>query len=98
MDSSRRQAEISFFDDMIRRNAATIKYLALWGINVVSNILPNQSTIDGLSQVNDEERQVDENDEENDEKDIVDYEPSYGHFVSSVCEKSIDFSFPTMSF
>ncbi|CAF1090747.1 unnamed protein product [Adineta ricciae] len=84
LDSNRRQAEISFFDDMIRHNVATVKYFALWGINVVSNILPNQSTIDSLSQKFLNRDSSDENDEENDEKDIVDYDPSYGHFVSSI--------------
>ncbi len=31
---------------MIRRNAATVKYLALWGIDIVSNIIPIHSSTD----------------------------------------------------
>ena len=29
-----------FFDDMIRRNAATVQHLAQWSIDVVANIMP----------------------------------------------------------
>lgn len=40
-----RQTEISYFDDLIQRNTATIKYLNFWGINIISNIIPiNESS------------------------------------------------------
>ena len=31
---------------MIRRNAATVKYLALWGMDIVSNIIPIHASVD----------------------------------------------------
>lgn len=41
-DSVGRQAEISYFDDLFRRNPSTIKYLASWNIDMTANLLPGQ--------------------------------------------------------
>ena len=38
-DSVGRQAEISYFDDLFRRNPSTIKYLASWGMDIASTLL-----------------------------------------------------------
>ena len=39
LDSTGRQTEMIFFDDMVRRNAATVQYLAQWRIDVSANIV-----------------------------------------------------------
>ncbi|CAF1367290.1 unnamed protein product [Adineta steineri] len=83
LDSAGRQAELSYFDDMCRRNAATVKYFASWGIDIVANIVPIQSSI------NESHRKISVNDSLSDDddieqKDMQDNDHSYGHFVNPI--------------
>ncbi|CAF4219157.1 unnamed protein product, partial [Rotaria sp. Silwood2] len=82
LDSAGRQAEISYFDDIIRRNIATIKYLALWGIDIVSTNIPIHSSIDESYRKISYNDTVLEDDEENEQKDMQDNDHSYGHFIN----------------
>ncbi|CAF4486977.1 unnamed protein product [Rotaria sp. Silwood1] len=84
LDSTGRQAEISYFNDMIRRNMATIKYLALWGIDIVPTNFPIHSSIDESYRKIFHNSTVLEDDEENEQKDIQDNDHSYGHFTNPI--------------
>ncbi|CAF4506390.1 unnamed protein product [Rotaria socialis] len=84
LDSAGRQNEISNFDDMIRRNMTTNKYLTLWGIDIVANTTQTHSIIDESYRklsINDTAL---EDDEDNEHKDIVDNDYSYGHFTKPI--------------
>jgi hypothetical protein len=74
-----------YFDDMFRRNPGTIKYLGLWGIDIVYNFIPS---IDIPSRMhknsNDSTPPEEEDDEDNDQKDIQEIEHTYGRFTNPV--------------
>ncbi|CAF0725401.1 unnamed protein product [Rotaria sordida] len=84
LNSAGRQAEISHFHHMIRRNIATVKYLALWGINIVSTNISIHSSIDESYRKISYNDVVLEDDEENEQKDTQDNDHSYGHFTNPI--------------
>ncbi|CAF3933312.1 unnamed protein product [Rotaria magnacalcarata] len=84
LDSADRQNEINNFDDMIRRSMTTNKYLALWGIDIVANTTQMHSTINESYRKLSNNDTALEDDEENEHKDIVDNDYSYGHFTKPI--------------
>lgn len=85
LDSSGRQSEMNLFNDILQRNSSTIQYLTLWGLDIVSNhisrsmFMSNEST-----RLNRTENSSSEDDDDYEQRNVHEYDYSYGHFSNPV--------------
>ena len=84
LDSAGRQTEVQFFNDILQRNSATIQYLTSWGLDIVSNHVPRPLFTNGSTRLNRVENSTSEDDEEYEQRNIHEYDYSYGHFANAV--------------
>ena len=84
LDSAGRQDEINFFNDILQRNSATIQYLTLWGLGIVSNHMSRPMLINGSTRMNRIENSSSEDEDEYEQRNAHEYDYSYGHFANSV--------------
>ena len=89
LDSTGRQTEMIFFDDMVRRNAATVQYLAQWSIDVVANIVPTfvSNTESGPLRLNTGENVdlvLNDDEDEHEHGELQESPRYFGHFTHPV--------------